>query len=432
MPLSAGTQLLHYKIAGLLGAGGMGEVYRARDSRLNRDVAIKILLARDLHLPGRRARFGTEARAASALNHPNIVTVYDIGEHEGEPYIISELIDGDALRAVMDRGPVPVKKLLDIAIQIADALAGAHTAGITHRDLKPENIMITREGRAKVLDFGLARFSSLGPDDATLAAQTEPGTVLGTAAYMSPEQARGETADYQSDQFSFGIILHEMATGRPAFRRASKTETMAAIIGDQAPALEAALPAPLRWIIERLLAKEPDERYASTKDLHRDLRTVREHLTEAGSSPNVVTKPITRKSPWLRWLSLAAAFVTLVILAFLAVKAVQPKASLEAYRLTPIALEAEQKWVPVWAPDGRSISYEINHLGIIQIAVRALGAASPAQITTANESCFNIGWSPDSNRVYYEMGGALWSVSATGGAPVMVAQAGWIFARIIS
>ncbi len=199
-------KLGNYEITTKLGEGGMGEVYRAHDARLNRSVAVKIL--------AQGTRFEQEAKALGALNHPNIVAVYDAGQDNGQFYIVSELVDGESLRALIDRGRIPTKKLIDIAVQIADALAAAHAVGIVHRDLKPENVMITREGRVKVLDFGLAKqlIAAAGDNTATIALST-PGMVMGTVGYMSPEQVRGEPLDYRSDIFSFGCVLYEMIAG---------------------------------------------------------------------------------------------------------------------------------------------------------------------------------------------------------------------------
>src|SRR5260370_4368400 len=205
----------------------MGEVYRARDNRLNRNVAVKILPQDVANDPTRRARFEQEARALGALNHPNIVAVYDTGEDNGQAYIVSELVDGESLRAVIDRGRVSLRKVLDLAVQIADALAAAHSVGIVHRDLKPENVMITRDGRVKVLDFGLAKQTLPETDGNTATlALSQPGTVLGTAGYMSPEQVRGAPLDYRSDIFSFGCVLYEMSTGRRAFQAEASVGTI--------------------------------------------------------------------------------------------------------------------------------------------------------------------------------------------------------------
>src|SRR3954467_9413735 len=220
MPLASATRFGPYEIVAPLGAGGMGEVYRARDSRLGREVALKVLPFAVANDPARRARFEQEARATAALNHPNIVGVHDVGDQDGHFFLVSELVPGETLAALLERGPVPTKKLLDLAVQIADGMAAAHAARITHRDLKPANIIVPPEGRAKILDFGLAKQAALAvapPDETLTVQQTEPGMILGTVAYMSPEQARGKPADHRSDQFSFGLILYEMAAGRKAF-----------------------------------------------------------------------------------------------------------------------------------------------------------------------------------------------------------------------
>ncbi len=270
-----------------LGAGGMGEVYRARDSRLGRDVAVKVLSPEFAGDADRRNRFEQEARSASALNHSNIVTIYDIGSDESTIYIAMELIDGKTMREVLHSGALPTKRLLDLAYQMSDGLAKAHTAGIVHRDLKPENVMVTKDGTVKILDFGLAKLLKTQPEETSnlpTAQATQVGTVLGTIGYMSPEQASGKPLDFRSDQFALGSIFYEMATGKRAFQRGTTAETLTAIIREEtAPVsqINAAVPAPFRWIVERCLQKDPEERYASTRDLARDVRGIREHLSEA-------------------------------------------------------------------------------------------------------------------------------------------------------
>jgi Tol biopolymer transport system component/predicted Ser/Thr protein kinase len=293
MTLASGSKLGAYEILAPLGAGGMGEVYRAKDARLGRDVAIKVLPSATATDPDRRARFEQEARSASALNHPNILTIYDVGEAEGTVFIAMELVEGRTLREILASGdPLPTRRLLDLAVQIAEGLAKAHAAGIVHRDLKPENVMVSKDGFVKILDFGLAKLTEPVSTDASVmptavAAPTQPGTVMGTAGYMSPEQASGHPVDFRSDQFSLGSILYEMATGEKAFQRKTGAETLVAIIREEpAPLSQAApkAPAPVRWIVERCLAKDPEERYASTKDLARDLKSLRDHLTETSAS----------------------------------------------------------------------------------------------------------------------------------------------------
>jgi serine/threonine protein kinase len=219
MAIAPGTRLGPYEIVSGLGAGGMGEVYRVRDARLGRDVALKILPADVSSDPDRRARFEQEARAAAALNHPNILGIYDVGSDGQHVYIAAELIDGNSLASIVEGGPVPVRRLLDIAVQIADGMACAHAAGIIHRDLKPANVMIATDGRAKIVDFGLAKPTTRtlpGSGDALTVQPTQAGMIVGTVSYMSPEQARGKATDHRSDQFSFGLLLYEMVTGPAA------------------------------------------------------------------------------------------------------------------------------------------------------------------------------------------------------------------------
>src|SRR2546426_5662263 len=269
MPLPAGTRLGPYEIVSPLGAGGMGEVYRARDTRLHREVAVKVLLPEVSGDDSRRTRFEQEARSASALNHPNIVTVYDVGSVDSTIYLAMELVEGRTLRELLAEGALPSRRMLDIGVQIAEGLAKAHEAGLVHRDLKPENLIVSKDGFVKILDFGLAKLTeptsasgiSAMPTVAG-ASRTVPGTVLGTVGYMSPEQASGRDVDYRSDQFSFGSILYELATGKRAFQRSTGAETLTAIIREEPVPVGQAnpgVPAPVRWIVERCLAKEPEE-----------------------------------------------------------------------------------------------------------------------------------------------------------------------------
>lgn len=306
LTFSSGTRFGRYEIICPLGAGGMGEVYRARDTRLGRELAIKIL-SRDLAAGKEELqRFEREACSASALNHPNIITIFELGHVDGNYYIAMELVEGEPLRDMLGQGPLPLQKAIPIAAQIAEGLAKAHAAGVVHRDLKPENLMVSRDGFLKILDFGLAKLvrpdTSLGPGSTTMGAPstTLPGTLLGTIEYMSPEQANGQQLDFRTDQFSFGAVLYEMVTGRCGFQRHSKAETLAAILRDHpepVAALNARAPAPLCWVIERCLAKKPSERYESTRELARDLATIRDRLSEAPSPhspPQLSTLPTQR------------------------------------------------------------------------------------------------------------------------------------------
>ena len=280
-----------YEILQRLGAGGMGEVYRARDTRLEREVAIKTLSLELCSQPDALSRFEQEARSACALNHPNIVTIYELGHLNGTRYIAMELLTGATLRELLDTGPIPFRKAIAFAAQIADALAKAHAIGIVHRDLKPENLMVSGDATAKILDFGLAKLlgSKDTPGSEASTTLTEQGTVVGTVGYMSPEQATGGEVDFRSDQFSFGSVLYEMVTGLPAFRKKTRAETIAAILRDEPERLGSRMlqaPPPFLWIVERCLAKDPKERYGSTHDLARDLAAVRDRLADASTRPS--------------------------------------------------------------------------------------------------------------------------------------------------
>ena len=321
MTLAAGTRLGPYEILSPLGAGGMGEVYRARDTRLSREVAVKVLPAELSSDTERLKRFEKEARSASSLNHPNIVTIYDIGSEGGVSYIAMERVEGATLRELLVGGPLPVKKLFQIGPQIAEGLARAHEAGIVHRDVKPENVMVTKDGLVKILDFGLAKLTSRmsgsgeGSQLPTMTGTT-PGVVVGTVGYMSPEQASGVALDFRSDQFALGSILYEMATGRRAFQKKTAIDTLAAILNEEPEAIgvmNPQVPAPLRWIVERCLEKEPEGRYVSTRDLARELATVRDHVSEA-SLTAVAPAAAARKGIRVRAAVLALAFVATVAL----------------------------------------------------------------------------------------------------------------------
>ncbi len=285
MALTSGTKLGPYKIIELLGTGGNGEVYRARDERLDRSVAIKILPAALSADSDRLRRFEQEARSASALSHPNIITIHELGKDGSTHYIAMELVEGKTLRALLVPGLLPMQKVIEIAAQVADGLTKAHEAGIAHRDLKPENVMVSHDGFVKILDFGLAKLASPSSErsDMCITSHTPAGMLLGTVGYMSPEQASGDRLDFRSDQFSFGVVLYEMVTGKRAFHRRTAAETMVAILREQPEPIgrqNSDAPAPLCWAIERCLAKEPDKRYVSTRELARELEAIRERFSE--------------------------------------------------------------------------------------------------------------------------------------------------------
>src|ERR1700723_2564495 len=292
MPLPAGTKLDGYEILGLLGAGGMGEVYRARDSVLKRDVAIKVLppvVSRD---PDRLRRFEQEAESAAALNHPNILAAYQLGTFQGAPYLVSELLEGHTLRELLQRGPIPIRKAIDYGVQVARGLAAAHEKGIVHRDLKPDNLFVTKDGRVKILDFGLAKLTQPEPGVhtclPTVTHGTEAGVVMGTAGYMSPEQVRGAAVDPRSDIFSLGAILYEMLSGKRAFHRDTAADTMSAILKEDPPDLSETgrnVSPALERIVQHCLEKNPESRFHSASDIAFDL----EHLSGLSGATAKVT-----------------------------------------------------------------------------------------------------------------------------------------------
>ncbi len=427
-----GRSLSQYRVTAAIGAGGMGEVYRATDSRLGRDVAIKVLPAAVASDPERRQRFEQEARAASALNHPNILAVYDIGEADGTTYIAMELVEGKTLRELLAAGePLATKKVLDIAVQIAEGLAKAHGSGIVHRDLKPENVMISRDGYVKILDFGLAKLTEAIPQDAsglpTVIGSTEPGTVMGTAGYMSPEQASGHAVDFRSDQFSFGTIVYEMATGKRAFQRKTGAETLVAIIREEPESigqLAPQAPAPVRWIVERLLAKDPEERFASTKDLARDLKSVRDHLSETSASGGLPPAEPARRARRGWAFPAVAALVAGVAAGFLVRSwtAAKPRAPVRLQQLTyargavksarfapdaqTIVYSAAWEGLPLDVFTTRPESSESRSLGLAGAGVLAISSAGELAISLNRHFLFG-----------FEAVGTLARVPLAGGAP---------------
>ena len=428
MALGPSSRLGPYEIIDRLGAGGMGEVYRARDGRLGRDVALKVLPADVANDPARKARFEQEARAAAALNHPNIVGVHDVGSEDGVAYLVTELVPGETLAAVIERGPLAIRKLLDIAVQVADGMAAAHAARITHRDLKPANIMITPDGRAKILDFGLARQAApaaANPDQTVTVHQTEPGMILGTVNYMSPEQARGKPVDYRSDQFSFGLILYEMATGKRPFEKPESVQTLSAILTDDPPPIERSVPAPLRWAIDRCLAKDPEGRYESTRDLHQELRNLRDHQTEFTTAQAPAAEPVSRTAR-RRWWPLPAALALGVVAAlgarYLLSGPAMPDQSM--YRYTPFSFMPGVQHDAVWSPDGKAVAYAAGQTGALRVYLRYLDSPLPTALTQPEKEVEPLRFSPDGNHILFFSSRnprGIWSVAAVGGEPQPVA-----------
>jgi eukaryotic-like serine/threonine-protein kinase len=359
MPLSAGTRLGPYEIVSFIGAGGMGEVYKARDLRLQRDVALKLLPPSFADDPDRLRRFEQEARAVASLSHPNILAVHDIGQHEGSPYLVSELLEGEPLRLALARGALSSRRAVDYAVQIVQGLAAAHSKGIAHRDLKPDNLFITREGRVKILDFGLAKAVPTPADDqsgrtATISAgpATEMGLVVGTAGYMSPEQVRGRVVDARTDIFSFGAVFYEMLTGQRAFKRDTTADTMAAILNDDLPELPEPghqIPPVLDRIVRHCLEKAPEQRFQSARDLAFDL----ESLSTSTGSASVAAR---KAEPLGKWWYTAIGVVALMVTgtAWRLIDASRPAAGSQFHQLT------YRRGVPDTArftPDGQNVIY---------------------------------------------------------------------------
>lgn len=332
MALGLGSRLGPYEILAPLGAGGMGQVYRARDSRLERDVAVKVLpehLARD---PQAVARFEREAKAIAALSHPNILAIHDFGADSGVTYAVTELLEGETLHARLGKGVLPLREAVDIAIGVAEGLDAAHAKGITHRDLKPANIFLTSDGRVKILDFGLARVSrGVGPEDATATLETQPGTILGTIGYMAPEQVRGEPAGAPADIFSLGCVLYEMAAGRRAFARPTAGETLAAILRDDPPPTPD-LPAELQRVIAHCLTKSPGQRFQSARDLRFALKALLDSEPRAAAAPARVSTSSAR--PRLRFAGAALILLLVAILVALYWRA-RPASAIDSLAVVP-------------------------------------------------------------------------------------------------
>lgn len=431
------TAIGPYQILGQLGAGGMGEVYRALDERVGRQVALKLLPESVASDSDSRNRFEQEARLAASLNQANIMAIYDVGLDHVPPYIVAELVPGESLSALIAKGPLAPRRAADIASQIASGLAAAHAAGIVHRDLKPANVMITPEGTAKILDFGVARLESgraksqsAADAGATMTiARTAAGSIVGTAAYMSPEQARGEDVDYRSDQFSLGLVLYEMLSGKQAFERPSAVQTMSAIVEDEAPPIERPLPTQLRWILQRCLTKEREGRYESTRDLARELAQLRDHFSELTSGVGQAVSPATRlkrsRNSRTVLYGLAAA-----LLAWCAARLLTDphRVDLSTYSVVPFATSLSSQGLPAWSPDGKSIAFfgsEQSKTG--QVWVQAIDAPTPVAITAKDVAIRPYSppfWSPDSRSVYFPCAlgtsTGLCRTPATGGDTVMV------------
>jgi eukaryotic-like serine/threonine-protein kinase len=442
--LRPGQQLGGYEITSFIGRGGMGEVYLAQDQRLRRKVALKLLPAVFMQDENRRQRFEQEARAASALNHPNIIVIYEISEVESTVMMVTEFIDGLTLRDhLTNLGALDLRTALNIAIQIADALDVAHKAGIVHRDIKPENIMIRPDGYVKVLDFGLAKLSEAEPPEASTSASNEAmrtgsGVVIGTIGYMSPEQARGQTVDARSDIFNLGAVIYEMVAGQKPFAGDTPSDTFAAILTTEpAPLSRVApnTPAELARIVSKALRKDREERYQVVKDLLLDLRNLKEELDFQEkldrSGTHSMNIGLTRRngSPVVTIALIAAllGIAGIVVYKFLDWKRTPTSGATKVLKTTQITFSSGLDGFPSLSPDGKSVTYTSDQNGSFEIYVKQLASGGgELQLTNDGQQNFGPAWSPDGQRIAYysKKRGGIWTVSALGGAPRQLTETG--------
>ena len=412
MSLRAGSRLGPYEILAPIGAGGMGEVYRARDARLGRDVALKILSGDFSKDPDRLRRFEQEAQAASALNHPNILVIYDIGVADGSPYLVSEHLEGTTLRERLHDGAVlSLNKAVDYALQTAQGLAAAHEKGIVHRDLKPENLFLTTDGRIKILDFGLAKLTeSRNAAENQTATPTKtrhtlPNALLGTVGYMSPEQASGRQVDFRSDQFSFGVLVSEMVSGKRAFQRATPPETLTAIIREEPEpigSLSPQTPGPLRWLVERCLAKDANDRFASTRDLARDLETIKTHLSELSSSKDVLSvAPVSARERRKRRMFPVAVLGTIALVSIAASVALWwgHTRTAETPELRFLTYSGHDS-SPAASPDGKTIAFSSDRDGRRRIWLKDLASGSEVALSSGPNDNFPR-FSPEGSMILF-------------------------------
>ena len=418
---SAGASLSHYRIVSKIGEGGMGEVYRATDLNIGRDVAIKVLPKAFSSDPDRLRRFELEAQSAGSLNHPNILVIYHVGVDDGSPYIVSELLEGETLRDKVAGGAVPQRKALDYGLQIAHGLAAAHEKGIIHRDLKPENIFVNKDGRVKILDFGLAKLTQAADDPMhtdlpTRKLQTDPGTVMGTIAYMSPEQVRAKPLDHRTDIFSFGVILYEMLTGKMAFHGDSTADLMSAILREDPPRLSttnSAVPPALERVIDHCLEKSPEERFHSASDLAFAIEALSTTTVVSGAAP--LTGIAARRKPlaWLAWAIAGSMLVVSGVLGYLLWT--RSRETPEQTRfLIPAPVKVDDLVQPVISPDGRSVAVVGNFEGKRYLFLRAFDNTE-LQRLAVTEDAHHPFWSPDSKYIAFFSDNKLRRLDRNGG-----------------
>ena len=438
MSLKEGTKLGRYEIRSLIGAGGMGEVYRANDPKIGREVALKVLPADFASNEERLERLEREAQAAGSLSHPNILGIYDVDSQDGTYFVVSELLVGEELRDRLSEGPIPLRKTIDYAQQIVSGLSAAHERGIVHRDLKPENIFVTKEDRVKILDFGLAKLREAptnlhGSEDATKKALTDPGVVMGTVGYMSPEQVRGQAADARSDIFSFGVILYEMLTGRRAFGGDSVVETMHSILKDDVPDLDDSgvrIPPSLEKVMRRCLEKKPEHRFHSAHDLGFALDAVASPTSSSGSGFTTAARAISdeaapRGSDWLghaAWLAAGLLLVSTIVLAALYFQRGTPPSQTMRFAISP---PEKNSFTEAFAlsPNGASIVYVVRgSSGDTSLSVRSLTSVDARKLAGTEGASFPF-WSPDGRSIGFFSGGKLRKIEAAGGPAQTLADA---------
>jgi eukaryotic-like serine/threonine-protein kinase len=424
MALTPGTKLGPYEILAPLGAGGMGEVYRAHDSRLGREVAVKVLPESFAQDADRLHRFEQEARAVAALNHPNILAAFDIGQHNGSPFLVSELLPGENLRAVLDRGAVPQRKTIEYGVQIAQGLAAAHQKGIVHRDLKPENVFVTSDGRIKILDFGLAKLAQKA-DEAGAESEgitqtisnTAAGVVMGTASYMAPEQVRGEAADPRTDIFAFGTVLYEMLSGLRAFRRDTPAETMTAVLKEDPPELSDAghpVSPPLDRTVRRCLEKNSEQRFQSAVDLSFALSAL--SGTDTSGAMRVAEAP--RRIPLLHWFSIALALTAVAGVTWFVAR--RSAATNTIQFAIPVAGEVSHMAL---SPDGSMLAFisPEENSGLPMLYVQRIGSPAATMLPGTEGASYPF-WSPDGTNVAFFANSKLEKVAVSGGTAQVLAN----------
>ena len=432
-----GQTLAHYKILAKIGSGGMGDVYLAEDTKLDRKVALKVLPPELAESEQRRARFQREAKAIAALNHPNIVHVYSVEEADGVHFITMELVRGKTLTELLPKNGFPLNKFFDIAIPLADAVAAAHQEGITHRDLKPDNVMVDEDGRVKVLDFGLAKPTSFegarAASELRTAAKTQEGVIIGTLNYMSPEQAEGTQVDHRSDIFSIGIVLYEMETGQRPFHGETATSVLSSIIKDTPVSvtdINPGLPRDLGKITRRCLAKDRENRFQTAKDIRNELQELKQEVESGEAFAGVALQPKPTRR-WPRALWFAGAVVGLAAIAWL-VWTVPPRDSTAPRFMnsTQVTSASGVEDYATWSPDGGRLAYHSNQSGKWDIWVAQVGGGQPVNLTTdVAGNHLNPSWSPDGLQIAFgtfgKDGGYL-VMSALGGSPRKVASVAFL------